>query len=295
MQLQFLVNCLAVVACLGTLYGIFISRRFVEGLTLMSSWRWGVATLVTTTAAVIVNGPLVSVSPGWKTASSYFAATMLLTPLIATLGARRPGHGPWQWFVVLPMIIVLQWPSVTQLVSSGGREGIELGAPATTGVLLVILMSAGTLVGRSMFVPALLYIAAVLCSLLPASGWTNPDSSIPLLSPFLLAAALASGGFTLKSHYQRVQDANGTAESVDAVWMLFQSLYGLAWSRRVLERINQFGPGELWTVRLTFNGFRRPDGTVACEQELTRPLEAFRWVLTRFADPQWITSHLKET
>ncbi|MBC7967985.1 MAG: hypothetical protein H7Z17_18915, partial [Fuerstia sp.] len=52
--------------------------------------------------------------------------------------------------------------------------------------------------------------------------------------------------------------------------------------------INQFAPREKWTVQLTATGFGRLDGDTPTDDELRRPLEAFIWVLTRFADEGWL-------
>ena len=290
--MQILLSWFVLAANLAVIVGVARCRRFVTGLTLMASWRWALAAAVCTLVSTILSSPLVTPSPGWRSAVQYFAATMLLTPLVAALGARRPGNAAWQWFVVLPMIVVLQWPAVTQLLSSRGSEAIELAAPATAGVLLVVMMSAGTLLGTSMTFSALMYVAALLCCLLPSSGWMESTSSIPLLSPLLLLAAQIHGASILRARFAANRSAGNVVESADAAWNLFQSLYGLVWTRRVLDRVNQFAPGENWTVTLTLNGFRRSDGGAVSDAEITKPLEAFRWVLGRFADQAWIEKYV---
>ena len=293
--MQIFLSGLVMTASLAVIVAVILSRRFVNGLTLLSSWRWAVAGTVSVVIAMIVTSRIVAVSPAWCSAAQYFAATMLLTPLVAALGARRPGNAAWQWFVVLPMIVVLQWPAMTQLLNNRGREAIDLGAPATIGVLLVIAMSAGTLLGTSMTLPALMYVAAVLCCFLPSSGWIESASAIPLLSPLLLLAAQTHAASILRTCVTASRSARNLAESTDAAWQLFQTLYGLVWTRRVLDRINQFAPGEQWTVTLTLPGFRRSNGAAGTDADLAKPLEAFRWVLSRFADPAWIEKHVSNT
>ncbi len=293
--MQIFLSGLVIAASLAVVVAAILSRRFVNGLTLLSAWRWAVAGAVSVVIAMIVTSRIVTVSPAWCSAAQYFAATMLLAPMVAALGARRPGNVAWQWFVVLPMVVVLQWPAMTQLVNNRGREAIDLGAPATMGVLLVITMSAGTLLGTSMTLPALMYVAAVLSCLLPSSGWLESASAIPLLSPLLLLAAQIHAASILRARYATARNARSAAESTDAAWQLFQNLYGIVWSRRVLDRINQFAPGEQWTVTLTLLGFRRSDGAAGTDAELAKPLEAFRWVLSRFADPMWIEKHVSNT
>ena len=290
--MQILLSGVVIAASLAFFVEVMLSRRFVTGLTLMSSWRWAVAGAFSVVASMLVTRKVVTLAPGWTSAAQYFAATMLLTPLVAALGARRPGNAAWQWFVVLPMIVVLQWPAVTQLMSSRGSEPLELGAPATIGVLLVITMSTWTLLGSSMTLSGLMYVAAVLCCLLPSSGWMASTSSLPLLSPLLLVGAQIPAASILKARFAAARNARGVAESTDASWQLFQTLYGLVWTRRVLDRVNQFAPGEQWSVALTRLGFRRSGGGAVSDAELAKPLEAFRWVLSRFADPEWIKKHV---
>ena len=264
--MQILLSGVVITASLAFFVEVMLSRRFVTGLTLMSSWRWTVAGAFSVVASMLVTLEVVTLAPGWTSAAQYFAATMLLTPLVAALGARRPGNAAWQWFVVLPLIVVLQWPAVTQLMSSRGSEPLELGAPATIGVLLVITMSAGTLLGSSMTLSGLMYVAAVLCCLLPSSGWMASTSSLPLLSPLLLVGAQIPAASILKARFAAARNARGVAESADASWQLFQTLYGLVWTRRVLDRVNQFASGEQWSVALTRLGFRRSGGGAVSDE-----------------------------
>ena len=268
---------------------VFVLRRYVSGLTVAYSWTWAIAALPALMMATLATGNIVSLPIGWKMAAQYFAVIMLLTPAVSTLGARKPGVGTWQCFVVAPLILVLQWPGTSQLISSRGREALDLGAPATTGVLLVILMSAGTGLGTSMSASATIYIAAVICCLLPSSGWIEPASSLPLFAAPLLLLAEVQASRVVYARYKALRAAETGSAVIDETWMLFQDLYGLVWARRVLDRVNQFAQREQWAVLLTMDGFRRCDnGQLASDAELQKPLEAFSWVLSRFADHSWI-------
>jgi hypothetical protein len=213
---------------------------------------------------------------------------MLLTPLVTLLGARRPGIAAWHWFVVLPMVVVLQWPAMSQLFGSQGRATIELNAPALMGVVVVLVMSAGTLLGKSSTGVALAYSSAILLLLASTTGNESAQFPVTSLAPILMLTAMWITRRNLDGHLTRLSTATTASQRTQAVNEIFSSLYGFAWTRRVQDRINQFAPRERWTVRLTATGFNRLDGDIPTDEELQQPLEAFIWVLTRFADEGWL-------
>ena len=86
--------------------------------------------------------------------------------------------------------------------------------------------------------------------------------------------------------------ASTKSELVDASWSLFQDLYGLVWAKRIQDRVNHFAARENWSVLLTHQGFRDENGNGPLDQDLEKPRDALRWVLTRFADDQWISEKL---
>ena len=292
LRMQSLLYSLSIMASLGLIVRLILARPLISGLTLIWSWNWAIVGSLTLLCAIVIGGTIGDVSAGWRTAAQYLAVIMLLTPLVSTLGARRPGVGAWQWFVVVPLILVLQWPATSQLLSSRGREALDLGVPATAGILLVLLMSAGTGIGTSVTVPAVLYLSGVILSLLPSTGWVDPMSTLPLWTPILMLLGEMIAERIILQRYRSMQSGSTASEVADQTWALFQDLYGLIWARRVLERVNQFSNREQWTVSLTMDGFRRADGSSAEDEELRKPLEAFRWVLGRFADESWLTRAL---
>lgn len=280
----------AVIASLLLFGRLLRARSLISGTTLTYSWGWSVAASLSLLVTTLFTGMPGRASAGLTTTIQYFSVIMLLTPAVATLGARRPGAGTWQWFVVVPLILVLQWPATSQLLSSRGREALDLGAPQTTGIMLVLLMSAGTGLGGSLTIPTILYLLGVICCLLPSSGWIDTASTLPLWSPFLLLTAEIITTRAVRRRYLAIRTATSVVTETDAVWMLFQDLFGVIWARRVLDRVNQFSVREEWTVSLTGSGFRRADGSVPEDQELKKPLEAFHWVLGRFVDETWLRS-----
>ncbi len=287
-----LLSGLALTSCVILTWLVVRMRPLVTGLTLIYSWTWALAASIAVMIATVLGSGLLNVPAGWRSLSQLFAVTMLLTPAVATLGARRPGVIAWQGFVVTPLILVLLWPGVSQLTSSRGQEPLELSVPALAGIIIVLTMSAGTSLGTAMTGPFLMYVAGVVFAILPSTGWASADSILPLLTAPLLMFATWLGKEAISKRYAVIAAADTKNELVDQTWRLFQDLYGLVWALRVQDRVNQFALREQWTVRLTLDGFRSQEGNSASDEDLQKPRDAFRWVLGRFASEQWVASRL---
>lgn len=285
-------NCLSILCGLLLIAATWKARALLLGLTLIYSWGWALAAacFVVVSCGLTVGG--LSSPGGWIGAGQLFAAVMLLTPAVATLGARRPGVSAWQWFVVAPLIVVLMWPGISQLMNNRGDGPLELGVPAFAGIVVVLLMSAGTCLGTSLTIPFLLYLFSVVVMLLPATGWAGPESRWPLAAPLLLLAAVLHATRSIRHRYHAVAEAATVGDVVDQTWVLFQNLYGLAWARRVQDRVNQFAIREEWACTLTADGFRDTGGKRVGDSHLEKPRDALRWVLGRFASEPWIAERL---
>ncbi len=278
----------AIVAALCAVWLAVRIRSMVGVWTACQAWNWMTVALLVVLLHAILSLPLLKVSSVVTSAIAYFSTTMLLTPLVTLPGARRPGIAAWHWFVVLPMVVVLQSPAIGQLFGSQGRAPIELTAPATMGVVVVLILSAGTLLGTRSAGVVLVHSSAILLLLASAAGNASAQFPATAFAPILMLAALWIARRNLDGHLTRLRTATTASQRTKAVVEMFSSLYGFAWTRRVQDRINQFAPGEQWTVRLTAAGFQRPDGDLPSDKELQRPLGAFIWVLTRFADEGWL-------
>ena len=278
----------SIAAAAGAVWLAVRIRSMVSVWTACQAWNWMIAALLAVLLHAVLSWPLLQVSGAVTSTAAYFATTMLLTPLVTLLGARRPGIAAWHWFVVLPMVIVLQWPAISQLLGSHGRAPIELSAPATVGVVVVLVMSAGTLLGTSSTGVALVYSSGILILLTSATGHKSAQFPVTAFASILILAATWIACRNLDHLVNQLRSATTAAQRTQAVGELFSSLYGLAWTRRVQDRINQFAPREQWTVQLTATGFKRLDGGTPTDDELQRPLEALIWVLSRFTDEGWL-------
>ena len=284
---------ISIVAALSSVLLAFRIRSMISVWTAWQAWNWMIVALLSALLHAILSLPPLHVSDAVTSSAAYFATTMLLTPLVTLLGARRPGIAAWHWFIVLPMVVVLQWPAISQLFGSHGRSPLELSAPATMGVVVVLLLSSGTLMGTSSTGVALAYSSAILILLASTTGNKSAQFPVTAFAPILMMTAMWMARRNLDAHLTRLRTATTALLRIQTVGEIFSSLYGFAWTRRVQDRINQFAPRERWSVRLTATGFNRLDGNAPTDDELQQPLEAFVWVLSRFADEGWLRHVLK--
>ena len=281
------------------------------------SWWWAFAALAPVVMVTVAECFSLQATPAWRAGASYLSAIMLLTPLISILGARRPGADAWPWFVVLPMILVLLWPVIPQLLQGSSRESLEIGTPAMIGVLLITMMGAGNFFGTGHTSAVLVFVVAVVLYLLPVSGWLPAKACPhPVWPATLLAVASVLVAERIQFLETQILAATDLRQQADRVWYLFRDLYGIVWSKRVMDRINQFVPREKWTVQLTLDGFAsaadyRVSATTAdslqdstsessaaepadiADELLQRPLEIMCWVMKRFASEDWLYQRLK--
>jgi hypothetical protein len=287
---------ISVAASLAAIYLVVKIRSLLTAWNVQQAWNWMLAALLSLLMHSIVNVPQFNCSHAVISATAYFAATMLLTPLVTILGARRPGISAWHWFVVLPMVVVLQWPAISQLSGNHWRAPIELSAPSMMGIVVVLIMSAGTFLGTRSAIFAMLYSSGIVVLLTSVSSLTTAKTDITSLGPLLVLMALWMTRRNLIRNLHRIHSSENSSQRTRAVWSLFSSLHGFAWTRRVQDRINQFAPRERWTVQLSSAGFEHTahDGVQPpTDDELTQPVEAFIWVLARFADEHWLRQILK--
>lgn len=286
----------AVAATLAAIYLATQIRSLLTTWNVQQAWNWMLAALLSLLMHSIVNIPQLNCDEALISAAAYFAATMLLTPLVTILGARRPGISAWHWFVVLPMVVVLQWPAISQLSGNHWRAPFELSAPSMMGIVVVLIMSAGTFLGTRSMIFAALYSSGIVVLLMSVTDLTTAKTGITSLGAVLVFIALWMTRRNLIRNLRQIHSSDNSSQRIRAVWSLFGSLHGFAWTRRVQDRINQFAPRERWTVQLTSTGFEHTEHDVAEEstdEELKQPVDAFIWVLARFADETWLRQTLQ--
>ena len=259
-------------------------RTYVRGLTAQTAWKWAIAAIAVTLTAIGLR--LIPVVPiGLVSAVHSIAATLLLAPLVDILGARNPGHRAWPWFVVTPMIVVLQWSTISHLFSERPETALVTPLPATIGFLLVLVMGTGNYFGTANTSACLFGVTGIGLFTLPVTEWHAwPGDVVCLASSVCLAitALLIEG--RLK--------ANNSKTGHEQLWIDFRDLYGMVWSRRVMDRVNQFADREKWNVSMTQDGFRPRNESDQLPEDTERPEEILRWVLRRFAEDEFLNRYL---
>ncbi|WP_437225214.1 hypothetical protein SH661x_003964 [Planctomicrobium sp. SH661] len=265
----------------------------VTQTSLTPAWRWGQAAqfawfLSSTAAAASSPGsPLMDQAWLWT-------AILTLCPLIAVLGARRPATRVWSWFIILPLIAVLGWPGLTVFSNWPSIPPLRIQAPVCIGFGLVTVMGVGNYLGTRYSLPAVLAGLAVALCLAPLTTfWQVPPPTAAMMRVAAGMVLVSGIGFAIRQGLRE-----GTEESpYDRLWFDFRDTFGIVWSIRIQERINQIAEKENWSSRLGPNGF---------EWNLQMPVEsrtvtetrmdhALRWHLRRFVDPEWIDERVGVT
>jgi len=275
-----LVGCLVRLARLrGALAGTTLQPAATCGLLVGSVWLVWLATL---TYTMEINLRWI----GELTHFAYVASVLSLCPPMLVLGARRPTNRAWTGFVIAPMIVVLCWPVITLALHGGWHRPLQLETPHLVAYLFVAVMSLGNYVGGSLTFSAIL-CGASLATIAASSAQHKASGDEGLAAVTFAVLILAFGTLT---GLRRLRKTTWPTDPLNRVWQEFSTLYGLVWSRRVLDRVNAIAEKQQWPGRLHADGFHwdRPldDGT---QQQVEH---ALRWLLRRFVDPAWLDARL---
>ena len=125
-MLELLVAAMLIQAVAFGWYGVLRLMRSVRRTSLTSAAAWAAwfqVTLTVTTIATLAKSqvPLGIVDQLW-----FLTAVSALCPLVAVLGARRGRLLEWSAFIVLPVIVVLEWPALAQLTRCWHGQRLDL-------------------------------------------------------------------------------------------------------------------------------------------------------------------------
>ena len=282
----------------GLLTGVvgqsFQLRRSMRGTTLTTSASWGILVAVVWTAAWSLSALGFADSPEVQDQLWYWAAVVSLVPPIAVLGAKRPGSEAWNFFVLVPLVLVLGWPALT-VWTAQGPGALRVETPVLIGFVLVLVMGCGNYIATRLAFPALWYALSVVLVLAPCStvsaGSGVSAGGYRLAGVVSLLLAVGGGGWmVLRPPLQE----NGP----NRVWHDFREMFGIVWMKRAMDRINaEFAEHEQWPARLGTDGLEW-SGTPTEEQRQhveARWAYALHWLLRRFVDPEWIDRRLVES
>jgi len=279
-------------------------RKAVAGTTLLAAWRWGAAALSMSLLAAVAQA-LKAASPGGLDHLWYAACVLWVCPAVAVLGARRPGSAAWYGFVMVPLLLVLEWPvsgvALAGRISGASQgplfEAVRLDGPELIGWLVVLGLGGGNYLWTRRGAAVLAAAAGVLallwplCGSLPGGAWTD---LVRLCGSLALAAALwwASRGdsvLPLEPDARREQ-------RLARAWDDFYQAYGMVWAIRVEARVNED------LARLEGGGVLGPGGVRFFDEELVdeavrdavyrRAESTLRWLWGRFVDEAWVEKRL---
>jgi hypothetical protein len=256
--------------------------------TLCSAWIWS---LLAACAACISSfcsaGSLFS---AWDADLAWYATAVLgLCPLIAVLGARRPGAGVWNWFVVLPLLAVLLWPATVAGFRSS-LDGLRIDVPPLVGFTVVLVMGCGNYLGTRFWLPTVLYGFAEFLLAAPITEWGDTGFA----NSQLRGVAILCWPLAVILAWTIAQNRTQAPVGFDRAWLDFRDSYGMVWARRVQDRVNERAAQEQWCARLDVQGFHWDADVPEAERRKTaeRIDHTLRWLLRRFVDDRWLDARL---
>ena len=267
--------------------------------SLTAAWWWLPGGILLWAAAWLTTILTHHLPRGPADALWYTTAVVLVCPAVAVLGARRPAARVWAWFVLLPLVLVLELPVAG--LWFGGSGPLEIDIPALAGFLLVAVMGFGNYVGTRRTTAAILLLGALGLLVLPLSVLVAFSERGVILARIVAtilsvtAVWIAFGRSQIRSPKSLLA---GGPDSLDALWLDFRNTFGIVWAQRIRERINATAAKENWPVRLGRTGFvSAAERTETAIDPATRARveQTLHWLLRRFVDPEWINRRLKET
>jgi hypothetical protein len=309
-------HVVTIAALVAVLWAWSSGRHAVVGTTLLAAWRFGLAAAAISLVAAVLEwcqslqwgewGEWANtVSPAAVDHLWYAACVLWLCPAVAVLGARRPGHGAWCGFVMIPLLLVLEWPVTGVAVAgwvSGARlgpvlEGVRLDWPERIGWLIVLVLGTGNYLLTRRWAAVLGGAGGVLAMLWPLTGLVTDgewSGTVRLTGSVVLAASLCWAG--VGSRGVLAETDGDRRRRLDWAWGDFVEAYGLVWAVRLSARVNEelqriSGGGVLGPGGIEFaDGDRVSDAerdAVYCRAE-----ETLRWLWSRFVDEAWVESRL---
>lgn len=276
------------IALAGCLAAAVSAVRGLQHTTLVAAGRWAVLGFVLWEAAWLASR--------WGVHNQtvcdqlwYSVAVVALCPFVAVLGARRPGSRNWTWFVLLPLLLVLEWPAVAAYQASHSTP-LVLESPAVAAYAFVLLMSVGNYLGTRFSLPAAMAAASLVLLVAPFS--TLVPETFPSRAICRQWATVSMATSVAVAMWQVRRPTAASVAGVDHVWRDFRDLFGIVWARRFQDRVNQSVRDRGWPVRLESDGFVWMAETPERAETQRALVQTIRWSLRRFVDPRWIDSRL---
>lgn len=284
--------------CLTIIWNLYCGSRLLwiwrccEVPVLKPALIWSVCSLGILELACSGSLSVCNTYAAWQDQFWFWAAVTGCCPFISVLGSRRPTSRVWNAFIILPLIAVLGWPALTALWQFPNLHLLQIQLPGLMGFGLVLVMGVGNYQGTRYGLSALTIGLGLSLIVISVSNLIESSENPPILMRAIGALCVAAG----VTHGLWQAGRPFIDESrFDRTWFDFRDLFGIVWSIRIQERINQIATIENWSVRLGPEGFHwdeaRPEERFRTEERLVHSLY---WHLWRFVEPNWIAERLNE-
>ena len=290
--------CVSLVLQLAAARHVFNLKHVTRHSTAEPARRWAIAAVLCSLATTTLQLAPDAVAVQIRTALLHLSVTVQLTPLISILGARRPGVRAWPWFVILPMLLVFQWPSASQVMAESAGTAVVIERPSSLGLMFVVVMGAGNYFGTRFTCAAVLGALGIFTQHFAVSEWAI-DLGVSPGNVWLVAAGTTVVCIAV------LQTGLGTRTDAPTglwqeLWVDYRDIFGIVWARRVADRVNQFAVRESWNHRLTLDGFVSADAEPSTQTEARNDQVTGRegrvlcWILRRFVDREFLERYLAD-
>lgn len=260
----------------------------VRLMTLRQAWSWSVVAAFFALLAILLSFEPLGVSTKWIERAWFLTFVLATIPGISVLGARKPGNVAWNWFILLPLCLVLFLPAVDR---TGITKQIDLEWPRYFGHCFVLLMGVGNYFGTRDTLKSMLFFSSVVGLGLT---FTPAVDAIPSIEPQSLRAlsVLFLLPLAFPKRLSTVRRTRGF--SPENIWREFRDAYGIVWAKRVMDRVNRSAEEENWPDRLGLDGIvscKKNRNSKEIEHSNQRFRDILRWQLKRFYDDDWIAAY----
>lgn len=285
----------ALTATLAAAVILLRAYRTVAGTTLVIPWAWALLTFACITAANLYATFVLQdrIDNPWGSFSSihFLAACGTLCPLVALVGAKRPQHNAWN-FVVLSLWGMLALPAAEVIFLQPGQI-LEINSFRSWFLLLLIAAEFFNFMATRYAISCALLVVAQLIWLapwLPFVLWFPAGRFDWELLGLLCASAGIITAWTVTLRPTHADNA------YDRLWFDFRDSFGLFWSLRLIERVNDTAKQAGWDFDLGWSGFRtkqdfKPLGKLPPEIDAALR-NCLQGLLRRFVSREWIAQRL---
>jgi hypothetical protein len=289
------VTGVALAATLAAAVILVRTYRTIAGTTLIMPWTWSLLTFACIAAtnlyATFVLNDRLDNPYGTFSSTHFLAACGTLCPLVALIGAKRPQHTAWN-FVVVSLWGMLALPAAEVVFLQPGQI-LEINSFRSWFLLALIAVELLNFMATRYAISCALLVVAQLIWLgpwLPFELWFPAGRFDWELLGLLCASSATITAWAVALRPTRADNA------YDKLWFDFRDSFGLFWSLRLIERVNDTAKQANWSFDLGWGGFRtkaefKPLGKLPPEVDAALR-NCLQGLLRRFVSREWIAQRL---